>query len=88
MACPIHYYLACKPDPISNKGNSGMINIESNRVQSLFFKRAVFQHSWEMYAHNNLGSEIKFLCKAERRVIKSYSNCSILLEKNFKERCG
>ena len=36
------------------KGNSGLLNIDSNRVQSLFFNRAAFQVLREMYAHNYL----------------------------------
>ena len=36
------------------KGNSGLLNIESNRVQSLIFTRAVFQVLRKMYAHNYL----------------------------------
>ena len=51
------------------KGNSGLLNIESNRVQSLIFTWAVFQVLRKMYAHNlkikrDLPSKLKFDCNS------------------------
>ena len=53
------------------------LNIESNRVQSLIFNRAVFQVLWKMYAHIHLTTQ-NILVRTKRQLVKGGKGNSVI----------
>ena len=59
------------------KENSGLLNIESNHVQSLIFTRAVFQILRKMYAHNYLTFQ-NIISKTNSQMVKGSKGDSVI----------